>query len=84
VAKEIAQGLVTIAGARNYGVVVASDGAVDTAATEALRAEMRRDRGEPELFDFGPGIDDLRARCETETGLPAPVQPVWHHAQAAE
>jgi N-methylhydantoinase B len=84
VAKEIAQGLVTIAGARNYGVVVASDGAVDTAATEALRTEMRRNRGEPKLFDFGPGIDDLRARCETETGLPAPVQPVWHPAQAAE
>lgn len=84
VAKEIAQGLVTITGARSYGVVVASDGAVDTAATEALRAEMHRSRGEAKLFDFGPSIADLRAQCEAETGLPAPVQPVWHHAQAAE
>ena len=31
---------VTVAGARNYGVVLV-DGAVDEAATAALRAEMR-------------------------------------------
>ncbi len=54
------------------------NGAVDTAATEALRAEMTTSRGELPLFDYGPGIDALRANCEAETGLPAPIQPVWN------
>jgi N-methylhydantoinase B len=74
---EIRQGLVTAGGARDYGVVATSEGVVDIAATAALRAEMSASRGELALFDYGPGIDALRANCEVETGLPAPVQPVW-------
>mgnify|MGYP000041083761 CR=1 FL=1 len=50
---------------------------IATAATAALRADMTASRGELPLFDYGPGIDALRANCEAETGLPAPVQPVW-------
>jgi N-methylhydantoinase B len=85
VAKEITQGLVTPDGARDYGVVADAAGVVDEAATTALRAEMRSKRGELPLFDYGPGIEELRARCMAETGLPAPVQPQWaHHAIAAE
>ncbi|WP_136162693.1 hydantoinase B/oxoprolinase family protein [Sphingomonas flavalba] len=77
VAREWHQGLVTADGARRYGVVLA-DGAVDEAGTDALRAEMRAGRGGPlPIFDFGPDIDTLRARCEAETGLPAPRQPAW-------
>ncbi|WP_226017419.1 hydantoinase B/oxoprolinase family protein [Novosphingobium sp. FKTRR1] len=84
VAKEIVQGLVTAEGARAYGVVADPAGTVDAAATEALRAELRATRGDLPLFDFGPGIEQLRAASLAETGLPAPTQPVWPILQAAE
>ena len=84
VAKEITQGLVTSAGARAYGVVADARGIVDAAATAALRAEIGRQRGPLALFDYGPGIETLRANCLAETGLPAPVQPVWAAFVAAE
>ncbi len=75
---EITQGLVTPAGARDYGVVVDDAGTVDAAATAALRAELRAARPETlPLFDFGPGLAALRENCLAETGLPAPTQPVW-------
>ena len=57
---------------------------VDAPATEALRSELRATRGDLKLFDYGPGIADLRANCLAETGLPAPVQPVWPMLEAAE
>ena len=76
-ARELEQGLVTVEGARRYGVVLV-DGAVDEAASAALRAEMRGQRNGPlPVFDFGPDIETLRANCLAETGLPAPRQPVW-------
>lgn len=85
IAKEIEQGLVTVQGARAYGVVIADDGNVNAGETERLRAEMRDRRGEIQVFDFGPDMDTLRSRCEAETGLPAPKQPRWHTvAEAAE
>jgi N-methylhydantoinase B len=84
VGKEIVQGLVTAEGARAYGVVASAAGAVDAAATEALRAQLRAGRQAVPLFNYGPGIDALRAQCEAETGLPAPIQPVWQFAEAAE
>jgi N-methylhydantoinase B len=86
VAKEIRQGLVTVEGAKRYGVVIAADGSVDEAATTALRAKMRAERpAELPLFDYGPGIETLRRTSKAETGLPAPRQPVWHAtALAAE
>ncbi|RVQ66587.1 hydantoinase B/oxoprolinase family protein [Croceicoccus ponticola] len=75
---EIRQGLVTVEGARAYGVVVDEDGSVDKSATDVLRTQIKSQRGELPLFDYGPGIDQLRANCEAETGLPAPRQPEWH------
>ncbi|MFM7029307.1 MAG: hydantoinase B/oxoprolinase family protein [Chakrabartia sp.] len=84
VGKEIVQGLVTPEGAKAYGVVADAKGVVDTAATEALRTKLRAERPALEVFNFGPGIDALRANCVAETGLPAPVQPVWAYAEAAE
>ncbi|WP_299323823.1 hydantoinase B/oxoprolinase family protein [Parasphingopyxis sp.] len=85
---EIRQGLVTPEGARDYGVVADDKGAVDAAATETLREEMRAARSESDSpFNTGPDIETLRERCEEETGLPAPKQPVWHQhvmAEAAE
>lgn len=84
VAKEITQGLVTAEGARAYGVVIAGDGSVDAGATEALRAELRTSRGALPVFNTGPGVEALRAACEAETGLAAPIQPQWPHLEAAE
>ncbi|QYE33787.1 hydantoinase B/oxoprolinase family protein [Polymorphobacter sp. PAMC 29334] len=79
VEKEVREGLVTINGARAYGVVIG-----DAAATEALRAEMRAARpAEQPLFDRGPDIETLRATCLAETGLPAPRAPVWRPSRAA-
>ncbi len=76
VALEIRQGLVTVDGAREYGVVITDDGKVDTGATESLRADMASRITETDSpFNFGPDINTLRANCEEETGLPAPVQP---------
>jgi N-methylhydantoinase B len=81
VAKEVVQGLVTAEGARAYGVVIVGQ-TVDAAATEALRAELRAARPETlPTFNFGPDIETLRTRCESETGLPAPVAPRWHASQ---
>ena len=77
---EIRQGLLTFDGAKRYGVVVDADGKIDSGATTALRAEMLANRGETNLFDFGPSIEELRANCEADTGLKAPVQPVWRNA----
>ena len=77
---EIRQGLVTPEGAKHYGVIADENGIVDADATDKLRAEMKGSRGELPLFDYGPSIDDLRAKCEEETGLPAPKQPQWNAA----
>ncbi|MEP2101422.1 MAG: hydantoinase B/oxoprolinase family protein [Parasphingorhabdus sp.] len=76
VALEIRQGLVSIDGAREYGVVITDDGSVDQSATDSLRADMASQIVETDSpFNFGPDIDTLRANCLEETGLPAPVQP---------
>ncbi|MEP5937927.1 MAG: hydantoinase B/oxoprolinase family protein [Erythrobacter sp.] len=86
---EIRQGLVTPEGAKDYGVVADAEGVIDDVATKALRADMTANRDELSLFDYGPGIETLRANCEAETGLPAPQQPMWpghatNMAEAAE
>lgn len=78
VALEVRRGLVTAGGARRYGVVLADDGGVDEAQTGALRDEMRAGRpAELPVFDMGPPLPELLARCQEETGLPAPRPPAW-------
>ncbi len=73
---ELERGLVTVEGAKRYGVVLV-DGKVDAAATEALRTQMRAERGPvTSVFNYGPDIDTLRANSLAETGLPAPKPPV--------
>jgi N-methylhydantoinase B len=84
VGKEIVQGLVTVAGAKAYGVIANAHGEVDVGATDALRAKLRQERAALSLFNYGPSIEQLRANCEFETGLSAPVQPVWTTLEAAE
>jgi N-methylhydantoinase B len=85
VGKEIMQGLVSVEGAKSYGVVAGADGSVDTAATDALRAHLRAGRpANDSVFNYGPDIETLRKNCLAETGLPAPIQPVWAAQEAAE
>jgi len=83
VALEVRRGLVTAEGARDYGVVVSAAGELNAGATEDLRAQLRRERGALGIFNRGPSIEELRARCLAETGLPAPVAPVWRTGPAA-
>lgn len=80
VALEVKRGLVTSKGAADYGVVFDTKGNVDIAATEKLRAKMIKDRGDVSVFDFGPRIEELRENCLKDTGLAAPIQPVWRVA----
>lgn len=83
VAQEVREGLVSVAGALAYGVVV-HDGLVDADATAALRQQVGDARGPIDaVFDYGPDIATLRAECLAETGLPAPRQPVWQHDAVA-
>ena len=80
VRQDVERRLVTPEGARRYGVVMSDDGSVDAAATEALRAELRSNRQELALFNRGGSIEELKARCEDETHLPAPVSPSFQVA----
>ncbi len=63
------------AGARRYGVAL-RNGRVDKEATAALRSRMAKERGQVPLFDRGfANIDELKSRCQSETGLPPPAAP---------
>jgi N-methylhydantoinase B len=83
VALEVRRGLVSPSGAARYGVVLQPDGAVDAAATAALRARMADERGAVRVFDRGDDVETLRHNCLSETGLPAPVAPIWSAAALA-
>ncbi len=72
---DVQASLVTVAGARRYGVVIAADGTVDAAATAALRGEMAAARGTFGDFDFGRPLAELKLACRDETGLEPPVAP---------
>ena len=73
---DVQAGLVTPKGALNYGVVIKPNLTADVAATEKLRAKLKAERGPGKLFDRGfESIDELKSRCQAETGLPAPRQP---------
>ncbi|MEM1111295.1 MAG: hydantoinase B/oxoprolinase family protein [Pseudomonadota bacterium] len=78
VRQDVERGLVTAEGAKRYGVVMAGDGSVDGAATESLRAELVAARGDDiPLFNHGAEVEVIRAACEEETHLPAPVAPTF-------
>ncbi len=77
VALEVQRGLVSAKGAARFGVVLQADGAVDAAGTSALRETMRSGRAALTVFNRGPDIAALRETCLAQTGLPAPIAPVW-------
>ncbi|MBO9708305.1 MAG: hydantoinase B/oxoprolinase family protein [Caulobacter sp.] len=84
VALEVTQGLVTADGARRYGVVIADVG-LDTAATSALRAQLRAARpADQGVFNYGPDLETLRRNCLAETGLEPPKPPIRPMRLAAE
>ena len=71
------RGLVSVAGARRYGVVITSDGSVDEAATKSLRDSLRKTRGDTALFNFGGSIEEIKNRCKAETHLEPPQTPTF-------
>ena len=74
---EVRRGLVTTEGARRYGVVCDSAGAVDLGATGRLREEIASKRPTPlPTFNMGPPLATILERCLEETGLPAPLPPI--------
>lgn len=79
ITREVERGLVTIEGARRYGVVLDSEGRLDEAATRKLRHQLKSERGEPAVFDFGPAMAALRENCLAETGLPPPQPPAFRN-----
>ncbi|HEY8539155.1 MAG TPA: hydantoinase B/oxoprolinase family protein, partial [Steroidobacteraceae bacterium] len=73
---DVEAGLVSIEGARRYGVVMKDESTVDLEATQALRKEMAAKRPPKKLFNRGfETIEELKARCEAETGLKPPAAP---------
>jgi N-methylhydantoinase B len=77
VALDAKRGIVTLEGAKRYGVVVRPDFTVDEGATAELRRRMASERGETELFDFGGTVEELKARCKADTHLEPPETPVF-------
>ena len=72
---DVRAGLVSVEGAKRYGVVMNADHTVDEKKTKALRAKMAKQRGKVKMFDRGGDIAELKKRCKKETGLDAPRQP---------
>ncbi|MEM9397116.1 MAG: hydantoinase B/oxoprolinase family protein, partial [Pseudomonadota bacterium] len=84
VSHDVARRLVSVDGARRYGVVLSPDGSVNMSATEELRQMMRADRPQDaELFNRGGSIEDIKARCLEETKLDPPVTPQFSSAGAS-
>jgi N-methylhydantoinase B len=80
---DVDAGLVTVEGARRYGVVIGADGRADRAASAALRATIAKERGPVKLFDRGfESITELKERCFAETGLAPPEQPRFRKLSA--
>ena len=75
VRQDVERGLVSVAGAKRYGVALQEDGRVDSQATKALREALSAKRGKPALFDFGGNIAEIKARALEETHLPPPDDP---------
>jgi N-methylhydantoinase B len=74
---DVKRGLVTVEGAKRYGVVIKGD-AVDEKATDKLREQMAKKRGDTKLFDRGfENLDELKRRAKAETGFEPPKPPVF-------
>ncbi len=79
---DVRAGLVSIEGARRYGVVIDGTLSADENATKALRAKLAKERGDTLLFNRGGTIEELKARCREETGLEPPQTPQFQRGIA--
>lgn len=78
VALEVRRRLVTVEGAKRYGVVLRSDLSVDESGTKQLRDELKAVHGletKPKIFNRGGTWEELKANCFEETGLSPPKAP---------
>lgn len=75
VARDVDRGLVSLEGAKRYGVVLKEDGSVNESETGALRQKMSDERGEYSVFNRGGTLEELKAKCKEETGLEPPREP---------
>ncbi len=73
---DVKRNLVSVEGAKRYGVVIV-DGAVDEAATTALRNQLQAERGAVSMFNHGGTIEEIKARCLEETHMQPPVSPTF-------
>jgi N-methylhydantoinase B len=77
-ALDVKRGLISVEGARRYGVVLNTAGVIDGAATAQLKAQLHAQRdGELPLFNRGGSLAEIKARALAETELAAPTTPVW-------
>jgi N-methylhydantoinase B len=82
VLEDVKRGLVSTEGALRYGVVINAELMIDETQTSALRSKLISERGDISLFNFGGSIEEIKARCLAETGLPPPVTPTFKMARA--
>ena len=80
VALEVRRRLVSVEGARRYGVVIhPKTFSIDEAGTKKLREEMKaaphREDVKSQVFNRGGSWAELKAKCLEETGVPAPKAP---------
>ena len=71
------RGLITIEGAKRYGVVLGPDCSVDERGTDELRRRMKTERPNVEVFNFGGTIEELKARCKADTSIDPPKTPIF-------
>ena len=77
VLQDVNRGLVTVAGAKRYGVVIA-DGKISEGRTKTLRKKMKKARGRKlPLFNFGGSVEEIKKKALKETHLAAPVTPTF-------
>lgn len=79
VALEVKRGLVSVEGAKRYGVILTGEADVDIGETDKLRSkllEVRNKDPTTEIFNRGGTWEELKAKALEETGLPPP-RDVW-------
>ncbi|HAG46476.1 MAG TPA: 5-oxoprolinase, partial [Gammaproteobacteria bacterium] len=59
------------------GVVITTDNKVNETATAELRRQLSSSRGKIELFDFGGSVEELKAKCLSDTHLEPPTTPIF-------
>ena len=71
---DVRAGLVSVEGAKRYGVVMNADHTVDEKKTKALRAKMAKQRGKVKMFDRGGDMRSSRSAARKRpAGRTAPT-----------